>query len=761
MSLGRKRIDFEAVFTGFIRVVDQLFSCTPSDPGAVVGGMDLYESVYQMCNTRPKPMAEDLFLRLADYLARHTQEIAKRVHASDHALQTYAAEWEIYLFATQTLNIVCDVLNRSICTPLRGANMSVAMRAHQERRPLVRDSVYKRQSVESLAFVLWKDNVFRKLRKDLIGSVADVVRGDREGVLGPHEACKALALSLVTLQARVSQSMSLYLYDYESVFIAESRKYYETESRRYARDLSVSEFMRMADDRLKQEQSRAARYLHPSSVEKVLFECNAQYIDAHKDKICFSFKDMLVHTRREDLELAYSLLSQIPNGITLLTQVYEAFVGEEGRKLLSPDPRTLVASLGDLHATRTSEIQALFKNDPKFVASLDKAYRSVINDSDAVNSPKQIAQYVDWLMKKSSKQSDAEVERALVQVMVLFAYIDDKDVFQKVYARLLAKRLIQRLSTSDELEYTVLTRLKMACGVEYTSKLQRMFTDMTLSADTSAQFREFPDHAGPELHAMVLTAGTWPISQASAPVLPHLPAPIAASVAAFTAFYGTKHNGRKLFWMWHLCRADVRLNGFDKRYEVSVALHQYAVLALFNDAPRLTRAEIAGALGCPQHDADRTVQSLIDAGLLLAAADGSDGGAIAINDAFTSKRAKLRLTLSLADSVAGGASAGGGSNGALRSGRRGTGAGGDDEDDEATRAAVEEDRKLFLQATMVRIMKSQRTVDHNQLVTSVIDLATARFRPSIALIKKCIEILIDKQYIERATGGNDRYVYVA
>lgn len=35
------------------------------------------------------------------------------------------------------------------------------------------------------------------------------------------------------------------------------------------------------------------------------------------------------------------------------------------------------------------------------------------------------------------------------------------------------------------------------------------------------------------------------------------------------------------------------------------------------------------------------------------------------------------------------------------------------------------------------------------------------FAPSIPMIKKCIESLIDKQYIERTQNSGDEYSYVA
>ncbi len=43
----------------------------------------------------------------------------------------------------------------------------------------------------------------------------------------------------------------------------------------------------------------------------------------------------------------------------------------------------------------------------------------------------------------------------------------------------------------------------------------------------------------------------------------------------------------------------------------------------------------------------------------------------------------------------------------------------------------------------------------------VLSQSKARFAPSVPMIKRCIESLIDKAYIERAGGSNDEYAYMA
>ena len=73
--------------------------------------------------------------------------------------------------------------------------------------------------------------------------------------------------------------------------------------------------------------------------------------------------------------------------------------------------------------------------------------------------------------------------------MTVFKYVEDKDVFQKFYSQQLAKRLVFHNSASEDSESNMIQKLKEACGYEYTSKLQRMFTDIGLSKDLENGFQ--------------------------------------------------------------------------------------------------------------------------------------------------------------------------------------------------------------------------------------------------------------------------------
>lgn len=87
--------------------------------------------------------------------------------------------------------------------------------------------------------------------------------------------------------------------------------------------------------------------------------------------------------------------------------------------------------------------------------------------------------------------SEQELEAVLDRAMVLFRFLQEKDVFERYYKQHLAKRLLFNRSTSDDSEKTMIAKLKTECGYQFTSKLEGMFKDITLSKSTNDEFRDF------------------------------------------------------------------------------------------------------------------------------------------------------------------------------------------------------------------------------------------------------------------------------
>lgn len=74
---------------------------------------------------------------------------------------------------------------------------------------------------------------------------------------------------------------------------------------------------------------------------------------------------------------------------------------------------------------------------------------------------------------------------------------------------------------------------------------------------------------------------------------------------------------------------------------------------------------------------------------------------------------------------------------------------------------INEERKWVLDAVIVRIMKMRKKLEHKQLIEEVVQQLANRFVPNAELIKKRIESLIDREYLERNEHDRKIYHYLA
>ncbi|VDM80063.1 unnamed protein product, partial [Strongylus vulgaris] len=176
--------------------------------------------------------------------------------------------------------------------------------------------------------------------------------------------------------------------------------------------------------------------------------------------------------------------------------------------------------------------------------------------------------YVDEKLRKGLKsESDENVEKLLDKALVLFRFLQEKDVFEKYYKQHMARRLLLDKSISDDMERMMITKLKTECGCHFTLKLENMFRDKELWTTQATAFKEYKENflRGEnmiDISVRVLTAGIWPTQSATVCILPPV-CEYAFNMALvvfqmFSNFYVNKHNGRKLTLNTMLGTADVK-----------------------------------------------------------------------------------------------------------------------------------------------------------------------------------------------------------
>uniref|UniRef100_A0A8C1ZCR5 Cullin-2 n=1 Tax=Cyprinus carpio TaxID=7962 RepID=A0A8C1ZCR5_CYPCA len=674
---------------------------------------DRFSDIYALCVAYPEPLGEKLYTETKVFLENHVRQLFKRVLESEEkVLVMYHRYWEEYSKGAEYMDCLYRYLNTQFIkkNKLTEADLQYGYGGVDMNEPLM--------EIGELALDMWRKLMIEPLQPMLIGMLLKEIKNDRCGEDPNQKVIHGVINSFVHVeQYKKKFPLKFYQEVFEGPFLTKTGEYYKQEASNLLQESNCSQYMEKVLGRLKDEEVRCRKYLHPSSYAKVIHECQQRMVADHLQFLHGECQNIIRQEKRDDMANMYTLLRAVSSGLPHMIQELQVHIHDEGLRAtsnLSQEnmPTQFVESVLEVHSKFVQLINTVLNGDQHFMSALDKALTSVVNyrePKSICKAPELLAKYCDNLLKKSAKgMTENEVEDKLTSFITVFKYIDDKDVFQKFYARMLAKRLIHGLSLSMDSEEAMINKLKQACGYEFTSKLHRMYTDMSVSTDLNNKFNNFI-----KTQETVVDLG------------------ISFQIYVLQVFFFYQHC---LLFL----SGEVKMNYLSKPYVAVVTTYQMAVLLAFNNGETVSYRELQDSTQMNEKELQKTIKSLLDVKMISHDSQKEEIEAestFSLIMSFTSKRTKFKITTSMQKDTP--------------------------QELEQTRSAVDEDRKMYLQAAIVRIMKARKVLRHNALIQEVINQSKARFNPSISMIKKCIEVLIDKQYIERSQSSADEYSYVA
>jgi len=354
---------------------------------------------------------------------------------------------------------------------------------------------------------------------------------------------------------------------------------------------------------------------------------------------------------------------------------------------------------------------------------------------------KLLALYVNDLLRAGSKLNVKNLEATLDNVVFLYGYIQDKDVFEYDYQYFLANRLLMGLCQNEHTEKSMIAKLKTECGYQWTNKLEGMFKDVQLSRDMMAKFKkEVYDAEKKEdlqINVNVCTTGYWP-SRAIPPAT--LPSDLVNVCDKFKRFYLNQHSGHKLDWRLDQGQAELQVVFASRmRRTLVVSTYQMMIMLVFNSAKTPTFRQILDITGIPRNDIVNHLMSLAHprVGVLSKRPPTGaleDSHMFRINPGYTNKLLKVQVPLLKIATAS-------------------------KKDDSDTKISMA--RKHMIDAAIVRIMKARKTMKHAPLVAEVMQQLSARFKPKPGDIKREIEVMIEQEYLARDPKDRQTYNYTA
>lgn len=702
--------------------------------------MMLYTTIYNMCTQKPPhDYSQQLYEKYREAFVEYIDDMvlpALREKHHEYMLKELQKRWQNHKVMVRWLSRFFYYLDRYFIA----------------RRSL--------PGLNEVGLTCFRDRVYQEMKSMVKDAVLSLIDQEREG----EQIDRALLKNILDIFVEIGLgSMECYENDFEEYLLKETAAYYSRKASIWILEDSCPDYMLKAEECLKREKDRVGHYLHSSSenklLEKVQHELLSVYANQLLEKEHSGCHVLLRDDKTEDLSRMFRLFSKINRGLDPVSQMFKEHVTSEGmalvkqaedaasnkkeekRDIMGVQEQVFVRKVIELHDKYLNYVVECFQNHTLFHKALKEAFEVFCNKGVAGSSSAELlATFCDNILKKggSEKLSDEAIEETLEKVVKLLAYISDKDLFAEFYRKKLARRLLFDKSANDDHERSILTKLKQQCGGQFTSKMEGMVTDLTLARENQTQFEEYltsnsQANPGIDLTVTVLTTGFWP-SYKSFDL--NLPSEMVKCVEVFKEFYQTKTKHRKLTWIYSLGTCNINGKFDAKTIEMIVTTYQAAALLLFNASERLSYAEVMTQLNLTDDDVIRLLHSLSCAKYKILVKEPntktiSPNDVFTFNNKFTDRMRRIKIPLPPVD------------------------------EKKKVVEDVDKDRRYAIDASIVRIMKSRKVLGHQQLVMECVEQLGRMFKPDFKAIKKRIEDLITRDYLERDKENPNLYRYLA
>lgn len=192
----------------------------------------------------------------------------------------------------------------------------------------------EQMEIGELGLDIWRMFMIENLGDILVKQILQGIERDRiENNLSSKdiETINGVIHSFVMVQDyKKKGNLKLYEDKFEGKMLEASGEYFKSQASKLLQSCSVSQYMQEVIRILDEENIRAHKFMHISSIQKLKKECEDRMITDHKSFLYSECKDMVSNDKRDDLKNLYTLLKPIADGLKELIQFLLEQIKNEG-----------------------------------------------------------------------------------------------------------------------------------------------------------------------------------------------------------------------------------------------------------------------------------------------------------------------------------------------------------------------------------------------------------------------------------------------
>ena len=548
----------------------------------------------------------------------------------------------------------------------------------------------------------------------------------------------------VSLLIRFYCETGIYQDYFNKYFIKHTEEYYSKKTNEYISNNSIHKYITYVEEVLSFENYLILSNLNEITLKPVLSKLNLILLNDNKNKIFTDFySNNENNTNNKNTQFAlndnYDLMKKIFilfKNIKLEEDVRRKFSNyiiktcNEIYNKFNKNYKLFYENIELLKENIDHFISDSFLNDEKFKSTSKESLTKGMNQKPSFICDT-FSKYIDNVLRETAdKMPLNELKKKINEYMILFKYIENKDLFENFFIKKLCIRCLFNLNKSEEAQNYLIEELKNECGPYFVSKSQEMISDVKVSQEMSNTFNsEEKNKTNIPINYFVLSNYTWPIDKLIKGVITNFDTGIYEK--KFFEFFHKKNSGKSLFWQLPYCFGEIEMENPNSQTAIKIignGVH-IAILKCFTKSKTsMTLKDIMNKTKIEKDVIQKYIKKLVTKNLLKL-----EDNIFTVNFEVNKDGKNNEIALIDYDEEQ------------------------NSEEDKENEEKTLEERKFVIDAYIMKVLKQKKVMKRNDLINMVKDKMP--FEEKDEIINKRIDQLLNNRYISKDDNDNELLKY--